>query len=196
MEEEDDLIEDAKEEDDVVKVGRGTILSDINDSTSVPIAVQDYIFRGDQLQDYSLYELTMWTTVENISSDRWTKYLGAYAAPDAFQSTKWQVRVQMNDEHPRQVYGSVRVVMFHKAERVPLLIGTFKTNILVDMLMIDSGPSIPHYDLVDQQEWRAFLLLVLFKPWRNMKDLQGTYPTWCEALDEFIKACGMRPHEK
>jgi hypothetical protein len=118
--------QDEPDEDDVVEVERHTVSSDIGDSTSlVPtIAVQDYIFRGDQLQDYSLYELTMWTTVVTMSHDKWMSYLAACDSPEKSQSSKWQVRVAMRDEHPQQIYGSVRAVMFHKAERVPLLIGT------------------------------------------------------------------------
>jgi hypothetical protein len=52
------------------------------------------------------------------------------------------------------------------------------------------GPNIPHPDRIEDRERRAFLLLLLFKPWRVVTDLKTVNQEWHEALLEFEQGCG------
>jgi hypothetical protein len=53
------------------------------------------------------------------------------------------------------------------------------------------GPRIPHSEEVARADKRAFLLLLLFKPWRSNDDLKVGNQSWNDALDEFQNICGI-----
>jgi hypothetical protein len=53
-----------------------------------------------------------------------------------------------------------------------------------------AGPRIPHSEKVERAEERAFLLLLLFKPWRNVADLKSCDEDWSTALRRFERQCG------
>lgn len=55
----------------------------------------------------------------------------------------------------------------------------------------NQGPRIPHSETVNQKETRAFLLLLLFKPWRQASDLQySNEQDWAKTLEAFESECG------
>ncbi|KAF6764426.1 hypothetical protein DFP72DRAFT_799787, partial [Ephemerocybe angulata] len=53
------------------------------------------------------------------------------------------------------------------------------------------GPAIPRRDTTDPavNERYSRLMLILFKPWRNVADLRTQGQSWIEAFDEFVKTC-------
>ena len=53
------------------------------------------------------------------------------------------------------------------------------------------GPTIPHSESVNQADQRAFLLLLLFKPWRKNSDIKAASDqSWTDALLDFERECG------
>lgn len=103
-------------------------------SASAPsIAVEDYICRGEELAHYGLYQLSIWTTAITMSLAEWTRYLSAthitssLALPPGQRYNRggqWQTRALMGSHHSLIQKGEVRVTVFHKDEKIPLLIGT------------------------------------------------------------------------
>ena len=55
------------------------------------------------------------------------------------------------------------------------------------------GPNIPHSESesAERLDKRAFLLLLLFKPWRENSDIKHAEDqSWTDALAEFEQECG------
>jgi len=42
--------------------------------SSIPLAVEDYVFRGNDLEDYSVYEIYTYATGEYMTSEKWERY--------------------------------------------------------------------------------------------------------------------------
>ena len=42
--------------------------------SSIPLAVEDYVLRGNDLEDYSIYEIYTYATREYMTSEKWERY--------------------------------------------------------------------------------------------------------------------------
>ena len=61
---------------------------------------------------------------------------------------------------------------------------------------MELGPQIPHSESTEKAETRGLLLLILFKPWREVTDLKSaSQATWSEALTDFEEQCSQFPVE-
>lgn len=102
-------------------------------SDSAPsIAVEDYICRAEELAHYGLYQLTIWTTAATMSLAEWSRYLSATRIRSSLglppgqrydRGDQWQTRALMDSDHSLIKKGQIRVTVFHKDEKTPLLIG-------------------------------------------------------------------------
>ena len=68
----------------------------------------------------------------------------------------------------------------------------FWVSSVVDDESDQIGPRIPNSERVDKAEGRAFLLLLLYKPWRKITQVKRYDQTWSEALAEFENECSKR----
>ena len=50
------------------------------------------------------------------------------------------------------------------------------------------GPTFPRKNDIENRDLYAKIILLLFKPWRNLQELKVRNKTWSESLDEFIKS--------
>src|SRR5436190_755264 len=57
------------------------------------------------------------------------------------------------------------------------------------MMLIVLGPRIPHSEKIEKAEGWAFLLLLLYKPWRDITQLKQDNETWVGALSRFEEEC-------
>jgi hypothetical protein len=104
----------------------------LHSNPDMSLTVQDYIFRGDEIEHHSLYELYMWATAVTMSFVEWNRYSAAIRVdPNAlpvkghrYSGDRWQTRVLMNVQHPQIYIGEIRAFLFHKNEKVPLPMGT------------------------------------------------------------------------
>ena len=42
--------------------------------SSIPLAVEDYVFRGNDVENYSIYEIYTYATGEYMTSVKWERY--------------------------------------------------------------------------------------------------------------------------
>ena len=112
--------------------------------------------------------------------------------------------MRMQRHHSKNRFNRYRVHMFHNKEKIPNVIGilfpfdasSFMMLWFYRLLIFLLGPHIPHPDREDVAEWRAFLLLLLFKPWRCVSDLKSeSRVSWSQALTEFIESNGTKQCE-
>lgn len=90
-----------------------------NGSRHVPINVEDYIFRGGELEDYSIYELAMVTYSRGV--DRATVERYHQRNHTSGRAGLWNRRVFFQAEHSQ---ANSRWTVFQKQEKVPCVIGT------------------------------------------------------------------------
>ncbi|KAH7903632.1 hypothetical protein BJ138DRAFT_975012, partial [Hygrophoropsis aurantiaca] len=58
-----------------------------------------------------------------------------------------------------------------------------RSHPVVPVLLSDTVPRL-HRSVVEDEKWYR-LMLILFKPWRNLEDLLGGAQSWQEAFDNF-----------
>lgn len=91
-----------------------------NSPHHTPLNVEDYIFRGDELEGYSIYELSM--VSYNRGTDKMTmeRYRQRDRSPVRQQSRKWNRRVFFRSAHSQ---AESRWTVFQKLEKVPCVVG-------------------------------------------------------------------------
>jgi hypothetical protein len=163
--------------------------SDTPKSYAPPLLVEDYIFRGHELDDYSIYELACMTTAKGSTSGEQQRYKEAnelLAGSD--ERSCWNRKVFFLSQHSR---AKTRWISFLRNPKVPCIVGERPFSLT---LLIRQGPNIPHSNSTDRAEKRAFFLLLLFKPWRKITDVKYfSQQSWEDALCEFERICGHKP---
>ncbi|KAG1797585.1 hypothetical protein EV424DRAFT_1280132, partial [Suillus variegatus] len=51
------------------------------------------------------------------------------------------------------------------------------------------GPSLPRRDRAEGRERYCRVMLILFKSWTTVDDLRGTFTSWSDAFEQFMKEC-------
>ena len=174
------------------------VTHDDTDSTStvkpIPLYVQDYIFRGAELEEYSLYELMGVAYAKGATKTEMDRYANATEASPSEGRSLWNRRVLFQPQHSKV---ESRWISFMRHPKVPCIVGNRSTDpsdiISMYLLLMRQGPSIPHSESESTERLvkRAFLLLLLFKPWRENADIKyGEDQSWTDALAEFERECG------
>lgn len=138
------------------------VRQDLKDMTR---AVQDYVFRGDEVGKYSLYELYMISSSVNMSFEQWNEYqtairldpLSEQPGGHRHSRDRWQTRVLMSTSHPQIDIGEIRATQFHKAEKVPLLIGILGISLYSKYLLI----CLRAQDSTSRSNWERGMARVL-----------------------------------
>lgn len=145
--------------------------------------IADYQFRGEKLLKILLWEYL--SAVEKVtdSSSSLNDIASNTEFPepddmdnsfeDILNVTTWKrPRARFDPLHPDHTSHLQRIIAPNKR-----------------LIMVPVGLSIPRRDRPDQLEQYKRLMLVLFKPWTNLKDLKEEYSSWDEAFESFIVDC-------
>ncbi|KAF8996886.1 hypothetical protein BDQ17DRAFT_1249157, partial [Cyathus striatus] len=57
---------------------------------------------------------------------------------------------------------------------------------------VPCGPGIPRRDREQSKIRHARLMLILFKPWRNVEDLRNTNMSWLDSYESFYSTCSQQ----
>ena len=100
-----------------------TQLEDYQDgprSHPLSLAIEDYIFRGDELEDYSIYELACTTCTKRTTALEKARYMEASNRRQQNETFNWNRRVQFQSGHSK---GESRWTSFLKSPKVPCIVG-------------------------------------------------------------------------
>jgi|SRR5271155_4969511 len=86
----------------------------------VPVNVEDYIFRGHELTDYSIYELAMVAYAKATTKTEMSRYNQAQQLTYMESSKPWNRRVLFLQMHTK---AATRCIMFQRNTKVPCIIG-------------------------------------------------------------------------
>jgi len=86
----------------------------------LPLLVEDYIFRGDELEDYSVYELACLTCAKNTTPSERNRYIEALQSLEAGTKPSWNRRVPFQSAHSRALS---RWICFLTHPKVPCIVG-------------------------------------------------------------------------
>src|SRR5579859_5937255 len=67
----------------------------------MPLNVEDYIFRGQELQGYSVYELAMVAFRKGTNTAEMERYARVVESLSTNESTRWNRRVSFQQDHSR-----------------------------------------------------------------------------------------------
>lgn len=128
-------------------------------SSSLSLPVEDYIFRGTELDDYSIYKLACVTCVKRTTATEKARYIDLSQRGEQNEnSTSWNRRVLFQSEHSKS---KSRWISFLRHSKVPCIVGNTPSSLC--LMLIYQGPNIPHSDSLNNAEKRALYLLLLFK---------------------------------
>ncbi|KAK0429964.1 hypothetical protein EV421DRAFT_1722283, partial [Armillaria borealis] len=143
--------------------------------------VNDYIYRGTKLQNYSLWDYVSCvgkvtkkkrykkrglSDKHNVNDgDDFSQELGA--ENEVFDET--QSKIMFMERHP-ECHTHFQQVFLDSARLVP----------------VPLGPSIPRRDRPQLYERYCRLMLIFFKPWVTASDLCGKGEKWSHAFDTFF----------
>ncbi|KAL0058686.1 hypothetical protein AAF712_014630 [Marasmius tenuissimus] len=151
-----------------------------------PTQVQDYRFRSSIAHDVCL-----WDYVAQIDK------LGNGADGDSVAES--DDSDCENDEFDIEV---LNVEVLNNVERLqprgPLLHGHPQHQTHINTVRqsgkrfvpVPLGPPIPRKDKEELKEKHAWLMLILFKPWREVQDLRAGFGAWSEAYGAFCTLAG------
>jgi len=157
------------------------------DANKLPKSIEDYVYRGDELENYSLYEMHRKAECIPMSMQEKEKYLYAIRNQASHRGRPYNERICFKSSHSCE---SSRWMMIRSKQAVPCIFGITQTSLKECLLTSYLGPTIPHSDDAMRTEKRASLLLLLFKPWRRPQDLKSDNQDWTVALEEFLRSCG------
>jgi hypothetical protein len=155
----------------------------------LPSMIEDFIFRGEELNGYNLYEMYRDTESVGTSVQEMERYNRSLEKDGTHVGRPYNRRVYFQAQHSKH---SLRWTIIRSKQMVPCILGT--TSIpthTVQMSILYIGPAFPHSEDDAKTEQRAMLLLLLFKPWRCPQDLKGLHETWLSALIEFQLHCSI-----
>lgn len=93
-------------------------------SYSLSLLVEDYIFRGDELEDYSIYELTCLTCSKGSTDSERDRYVKASESLSEGETLSWNRRVLFRPGHSKV---QSRWTSFLKSPKVPTIICRYKS---------------------------------------------------------------------
>ncbi|KAF8341510.1 uncharacterized protein EI90DRAFT_1746181, partial [Cantharellus anzutake] len=138
--------------------------------------VDDYVFRGDELEDMSLLEFISDTYEEQVShkkgpiSEQGDKVRNDVAR-HAGRPTN--MRVKYHTQHPWHA-SRIRVVRPKNHRTIANIVGKW----------------LPRSDDADEADVHRASILCLLKPWRKMSSLKMSEETWKDSYDSFLRAAG------
>jgi len=153
--------------------------------SNIPAVVENYIYRGRECDDMSLYEMTMETEVKPMTAAQWEKYTSQLDSNKITAGRHLNQKARFLPPHSKE---RTHWICFYTNDKTPVVYGA-PYNCVRNSL---SGPTFPRRDDEDpdRQETRAMLLLILFKEWRQKGDLKGPDDSWLRSLQAFEDACG------
>lgn len=130
------------------------------DANKLPKSIEDYVYRGDELENYSLYEMHRKAECIPMSMQEKEKYLYAIRNQASHRGRPYNERICFKSSHSCE---SSRWMMIRSKQAVPCIFGITQTSLKECLLTSYLGPTIPHSDDAMRTEKRASLLLLLFK---------------------------------
>lgn len=91
-----------------------------------PLYVEDYIFRGSDLEEYSIYELAELTYAKGTTGRDMNRYVNATETAHTDRQPTWNRRVFFQSEHSKA--GS-RWISFMRRPKIPCIVGTTHLHI-------------------------------------------------------------------
>jgi hypothetical protein len=91
----------------------------------LPLLVEDYIYRGEELEDFSIYELACLTCPKNTSAVERERYIRACESLRDDQTLTWNHRVFFQSTHSK---AKSRWISFLREPKVPCITGNSSTS--------------------------------------------------------------------
>ena len=96
-------------------------ISDGPQSHPLSLGIEDYIFRGDELHDYSIYELACITCAKGTTAGERARYVEVtQKSPERDRPRNWNRRVLFQPEHSK---ADSRWTSFLRHPKVPCIVG-------------------------------------------------------------------------
>jgi len=92
----------------------------------LPLLVEDYIYRGEELEDFSIYELACLTCPKNTSALERERYIRACESLRDDQTLTWNHRVFFQPAHSK---AKSRWISFLREPKVPCIAGNSFTSV-------------------------------------------------------------------
>jgi hypothetical protein len=116
-----DIVEEAEETTDSTDEGDEDEEVDLNTvATKLPKAIEDYIYRGDRLEDYSIYEMHRKAECVTMSIQDKEKYLNAISNRATRRGRPYNERICFKPHHSCQ---SSQWMMIRSKQAVPCIFG-------------------------------------------------------------------------
>jgi hypothetical protein len=93
---------------------------ELHDVHPLPLVVENYIFRGEELEYYSIYELTCMTCPKNTTATEKDQYVRACESLKEDQSLTWNHCVFFQQAHSK---AKSRWISFLREPKVPCIVG-------------------------------------------------------------------------
>jgi hypothetical protein len=106
---------DERQDGDDIEVVHG-------DETSEARAVSNYIWRGDNCEDMSLYDMTMYTEVEKMTAAKLRTYIERQQQQRKSVGRPWNERSLLRPQHPRW---KSEWIIFRAQQHTPVLISKY-----------------------------------------------------------------------
>lgn len=144
--------------------------------------LSDYIYRGKQLEDVSLWDFVAQTTKAYAST------VNAVPPNQDTISTDIRIDLQSCRGHNLQY---VSFLPSHPEHAQKLLKVLWESN---RRIPVPIGPRLPCRDHLSEWNKYCHLMLILFKPWRTATDLRAGYASWPAAYDAEFQHfhCGVK----
>jgi hypothetical protein len=89
-------------------------------SSNISLPILNYMYRGDECEDMSVYEMSSWTDVIRVTDETTMRYRDRHASTSRNQ-TKWTQKVAFRAIHPNT---HSHWISFYKEAHTPVIIGT------------------------------------------------------------------------
>ena len=151
------------ESEDVIEVGA----DEDGNVKGVPKVVLNYIFRGDDCESMSVYDMALQTSVAQATEGQMSRYKESISSETSSgrQGRPWNRKSKFLPLHPKS---SSTWITFHSEEHTSVILDKKCSDDESDQI----GPRIPNSERVEKAEGRAFLLLLLYKPWRKITQVK------------------------
>ena len=107
------------------------------------------------------------TSVVSATEDQMLKYKESVATTSARRGRPWNQKSILLPLHPKSLS---TWITFHSEEHTSVILD--KQLLTLNNIYSVIGPRIPHSETIEKAEGRAFLLLLLYKPRREITQLK------------------------
>ncbi|RXW18892.1 hypothetical protein EST38_g6956 [Candolleomyces aberdarensis] len=177
---------DASMDEDIIVVTNS--VGDIEPRSS---QLRDYVFRGELLKPFSLWDFVARVNKVkrriNDSVDREQDFR-QWSQDMHIKEGFWQTQSCMTDHTTERPV--CRFLPAHDEHR-----SSYSSVVLpaAAFIPVPVGPAIPRRDRPDVYERYCRLMLILFKPWQQPRELKSDTQTWACAFEQFKTSSALTP---